>query len=62
MVVVNKSTVPIGSGNWVGSLVRESYEQHHGAKAGRTVLRGFAIPNFCAKARRCTIACIRTAW
>ena len=32
-VVVNKSTVPIGSGNWVGSLVRESYEQHHGRKA-----------------------------
>ena len=31
-VVVNKSTVPIGSGNWVGSLVRESYEQHHGKK------------------------------
>lgn len=26
-VVVNKSTVPIGSGNWVGSLLRESYEQ-----------------------------------
>jgi UDPglucose 6-dehydrogenase len=33
LVVVNKSTVPIGSGNWVGSLVRESYEQHHGRKA-----------------------------
>ena len=33
LVVVNKSTVPIGSGNWVGSLVRESYEMHHGAKA-----------------------------
>jgi UDPglucose 6-dehydrogenase len=33
-VVVNKSTVPIGSGNWVESLVREAYEQHHGAKAG----------------------------
>src|SRR5580693_1015592 len=32
-VVVNKSTVPIGSGNWVGSIVRESYEQHHGRKA-----------------------------
>src|SRR5579871_1276958 len=32
-VVVNKSTVPIGSGNWVGSLVRESYEKHHGVKA-----------------------------
>jgi UDPglucose 6-dehydrogenase len=34
-VVVNKSTVPIGSGNWVGSLVRESYEDHHGRKAGK---------------------------
>src|SRR5579863_7831121 len=33
LVVVNKSTVPIGSGNWVGSLVRDSYEQHHGHKA-----------------------------
>ena len=33
VVVVNKSTVPIGSGNWVGSLVRESYEEHHGRKA-----------------------------
>jgi UDPglucose 6-dehydrogenase len=33
-VVVNKSTVPIGSGNWVGSLLRESYEQRHGRKAG----------------------------
>jgi len=32
-VVVNKSTVPIGSGNWVGSLVREAYEQHNGRKA-----------------------------
>src|SRR5260370_11484693 len=31
-VIVNKSTVPIGSGNWVGTLVRESYEQHHGHK------------------------------
>ncbi|HEX4229657.1 MAG TPA: UDP-glucose/GDP-mannose dehydrogenase family protein [Bryobacteraceae bacterium] len=26
-VVVNKSTVPIGSGNWVESLLRESYDQ-----------------------------------
>ena len=32
-VVVNKSTVPIGSGNWVGSLVRESFEQSRGRKA-----------------------------
>jgi UDPglucose 6-dehydrogenase len=28
-VVVNKSTVPIGSGNWVGSLLREACEQRH---------------------------------
>lgn len=28
-VVVNKSTVPIGSGNWVGSLVREAWEESH---------------------------------
>ena len=26
-VVVNKSTVPIGSGNWVGSLLRDAHEQ-----------------------------------
>jgi UDPglucose 6-dehydrogenase len=30
---VNKSTVPIGSGNWVGSLVRDSFETHRGRKA-----------------------------
>ena len=28
-VVVNKSTVPIGSANWVESILRESYERHH---------------------------------
>jgi len=32
-VVVNKSTVPIGSGNWVGSLVREAVENRNGGKA-----------------------------
>lgn len=32
-VVVNKSTVPIGSGNWVESLIRSSYEKHHGQPA-----------------------------
>lgn len=32
-VVVNKSTVPIGSGNWVESLIRASYEKHHETKA-----------------------------
>ena len=34
-VVVNKSTVPIGSGNWVDSLLRESFEKHHGCKPER---------------------------
>jgi len=29
VVVVNKSTVPIGSGNWVASLLRDSYESAH---------------------------------
>jgi UDPglucose 6-dehydrogenase len=29
-VVVNKSTVPIGSGNWVDALLRESCEEAHG--------------------------------
>ncbi len=32
-VVVNKSTVPIGSGNWVEALIRTSYEAHHGERA-----------------------------
>jgi UDPglucose 6-dehydrogenase len=32
-VVVNKSTVPIGSGNWVGSLVRDASEEAKGKKA-----------------------------
>ncbi|MFZ0592600.1 MAG: UDP-glucose/GDP-mannose dehydrogenase family protein [Bryobacteraceae bacterium] len=31
-VVVNKSTVPIGSGNWVGSIIRHSLEGRHGKK------------------------------
>ena len=29
MVIVNKSTVPIGSGNWVESLVRDAYRNQH---------------------------------
>lgn len=32
-VVVNKSTVPIGSGNWVGSIIRDAYEGRTGKKA-----------------------------
>jgi len=36
-VVVNKSTVPIGSGNWVGSLIREALELRSGAKSNFAV-------------------------
>jgi UDPglucose 6-dehydrogenase len=32
-VVVNKSTVPIGSGNWVDAILRESFELHNGRRA-----------------------------
>ncbi|MFR9779689.1 UDP-glucose dehydrogenase family protein [Micromonospora sp. MS34] len=31
-VVVNKSTVPIGSGNWVDLILRESFERAHGRR------------------------------
>lgn len=31
-VVVNKSTVPIGSGNWVGTLLREAYSRRKGSR------------------------------
>lgn len=33
VVVVNKSTVPIGSGNWVEAIVREAYEKRTNQKA-----------------------------
>ena len=32
-VVVNKSTVPVGSGSWVESLVQEAYAAHNGQKS-----------------------------
>ena len=32
VVVVNKSTVPIGSGNWVEAIIREHYYEVHNAK------------------------------
>jgi UDPglucose 6-dehydrogenase len=32
-VVVNKSTVPIGCGNWVEALVREAFERHNGHRS-----------------------------
>ena len=31
-VVVNESTVPVGSGNWVGALLREAYNRCKGCK------------------------------
>jgi len=36
IVVVNKSTVPIGSGNWVGALVRDAFEQRNGHRPRST--------------------------
>lgn len=30
-IIVNKSTVPIGSGKWVESIVRDAYEEAHGS-------------------------------
>jgi UDPglucose 6-dehydrogenase len=38
-VIVNKSTVPIGSANWVETLVRDAFE----AKGGATAARRFAV-------------------
>ena len=32
-VIVNKSTVPIGSGNWVDALVRDAFERRNGGKS-----------------------------
>jgi UDPglucose 6-dehydrogenase len=34
-VIVNKSTVPIGSGNWVATLIRDAYIESHGTKPDR---------------------------
>jgi UDPglucose 6-dehydrogenase len=38
-VVVNKSTVPIGSGNWVDAILRDSFAQ----RAGRTAKCEFSV-------------------
>ena len=35
VVIVNKSTVPIGSGNWVESLVRDAYRANHNQNHNR---------------------------
>jgi len=61
LVIVNKSTVPIGSGNWVGMLIKDAYEKRNGKKR-RVSSPWFPTPNSCAKAPRCTTRFIRTAW
>ncbi len=33
-VIVNKSTVPIGSGNWVTTLIRDAYQEAQGHRPG----------------------------
>jgi UDPglucose 6-dehydrogenase len=46
-VVVNKSTVPIGSGNWVDALVRDSFEQRgREDHAGRSQFAVASNPEF----------------
>lgn len=35
-VVINKSTVPIGSGNWVESIIKEAYQNTHQKKSANT--------------------------
>jgi UDPglucose 6-dehydrogenase len=37
-VVVNKSTVPIGSGNWVGALLRDSIQTRNGGPASEVAV------------------------
>src|SRR5579863_6925846 len=45
-VVVNKSTVPVGSGNLVGTLVREGIEESHPDLAGRVKFGVASNPEF----------------
>ena len=37
LIVINKSTVPIGSGNWVAAIIREHYQQLHQQKANELI-------------------------
>ena len=45
-VVVNKSTVPIGSGNWVGSLVRDAFQKRNGTQGGTASFAVASNPEF----------------
>ncbi len=59
-VVVNKSTVPIGSGNWVDALVRDAFERPPRAQPEARLCRSRRIRSFCAKAPRSATRCTRT--
>ncbi|MFQ5615681.1 MAG: UDP-glucose dehydrogenase family protein [Anaerolineales bacterium] len=48
VVIVNKSTVPIGSGNWVGSLVRDAFNSVNGHEPGDRFAIG-SNPEFLAE-------------
>jgi UDPglucose 6-dehydrogenase len=45
-VVVNKSTVPIGCGNWVESLIRESFEGRNGRRPKDSAFSVASNPEF----------------
>ena len=63
-VVVNKSTVPVGSGNLVETLVREGISETrigHELPTALSVSEWRAIPSFSAKARPSRIRSIPTA-
>ena len=49
-VVVNKSTVPVGSGNLVETLVREGIVEARPPSGGASASAWPAIPSSCAKA------------
>ena len=55
LIIINKSTVPVGTGDWVADIVR-SHQPHADSH-----LRSFPARSSCAKARRSVISCSRTA-
>ena len=62
IVVVNKSTVPIGSGNWVESIVRDCLRSATTGARPRACSPLRPTRNSFAKVRRSSIGFTRTAW